>query len=85
MANWLNSERDIIDQMDVAERGALFKPLARLMEGHLQIASANDLSRLAWLHLHAGDGRRALDVAEIGLRRDPDNQHCQRLVEKLTT
>jgi hypothetical protein len=83
MANWLNSEREIIDQMDVAERGALFKPIARLMEGHLPAASATELSRLAWLHLHAGDERRALEVAEIGLQREPENPHCQRLVEKL--
>jgi hypothetical protein len=83
MANWLNGEREIIDQMDVAERGALFKPLARLMEGHLQAASATDLSRLAWLHLHAGDRLRACEVADRGLQRDPDNLFCQRLVEKL--
>lgn len=85
MANWLNSEREMIERMDVAERGALFKPLAKLMEMHLRTASATDLSRLAWLHLHAGDGQRARDVAQIGLQRDPDNQHCQRLVEKLVT
>lgn len=83
MANWLNSEREIIDQMDVAERSALFKPLARLMERHIGAASATDLSRLAWLHLHAGDVQRAFDVAAIGLRRDAENLHCKRLVEKL--
>jgi hypothetical protein len=83
VANWLNSERDVIDKMDVAERGALFKPLARLMERHLPTASATDLSRLAWLHLHAGDVQRALMVAQIGMERDPENQHCQRLVENL--
>jgi hypothetical protein len=83
MANWLNTEREVIEKLDVAERGALFKPMARLMEGYLQAASATDLSRLAWLHLHAGDGRRALEVAEIGLRREPDHLYCQRLVDKL--
>jgi hypothetical protein len=84
MANLLNTEREVIDKMDVAERAALFKPLARLMEGSLSSASATDLSRLAWLHLHAGDGRRALDIAELGLQRDPDNLHCQNLVDKLS-
>jgi hypothetical protein len=83
MANWLNTEREVIEKLDVAERGALFKPLAGLMEGYLQTASATDLSRLAWLHLHAGDERRALEVAEIGLQREPGNLHCQRLVDKL--
>jgi hypothetical protein len=85
MANWLNGERELIEKMDVPERGALFKPLARLLEGYIKVASATDLSRLAWLHLHAGDGRRALEVAELGLTRDPENRHCQGLVEKLTT
>jgi hypothetical protein len=83
MANWLNGEREIIDNMDVAERGALFKPLARLMERHLPGATGTDLSRLAWLHLHAGDRLRAFEVADLGLQRDPDNLFCQRLVEKL--
>lgn len=85
IAHWLNSERDIIDKMDVIERGALFKPLARLMEIHLPEATATDLSRLAWLHLHAGDDRRAREVAEIGLKRDPENRYCQSLLEKLRT
>lgn len=84
MANWLNGERDLIDKMDVPERGALFKPMARLLEGHIKAASATDLSKLAWLHLHAGDGRRALEVAELGLKREPENRHCQSLVDRLT-
>jgi hypothetical protein len=81
MANWLNAE--IKEKLDAGERGALAKALARLMESHLPVASSTDLSRLAWLHLHAGDDHRALDVAEIGLQRDPDNAYCQRLVERL--
>lgn len=83
MAMWLNNQRDAIEKMDFAERGALFKPMARLMERHLPEASATDLSRLAWLHLHAGDEKRAFDLAELGLRREEDNQYCQRLVDKL--
>lgn len=82
MANWLNAS-EIKDSLDVVERSALFKPLARLMEAHLEGASAADLSRLAWLHLHCGDDQRALDVANLGLERDPKNIHCQRLVAKL--
>jgi hypothetical protein len=83
MANLLNREREVIDKMDLAQRAALFKPLARLMEASLSSASATDLSRLAWLYLHVGDERRAFDVAEIGLERDPDNLYCQNLVDKL--
>jgi hypothetical protein len=84
MANWLNGERELIGKMDVPERGALFKPMAALLEGHIKFATATDLSKLAWLHLHAGDDKRALEVAELGLKREPDNRHCQSLVDRLT-
>jgi hypothetical protein len=85
MANWLNNSPEAKDGVDFVDRKALFKPFVRLMEARLSEASATDLSRLAWLHLHSGDPRRALEVAEIGLRRDPENVHCQRLVAKLPT
>jgi hypothetical protein len=81
MANWLNAE--IKEKLDAGERGALAKALARLMETYLPVASATDLSRLAWLHLHAGDDQRALQVAESGLQREPGNVYCQRLVDRL--
>lgn len=83
MAHWLNSEREIIDQMSVVERGDLFKPIAKLLESYLPVASATDLSRLAWLHLHAGDDGRALEVAQLGLKREPENRFCQGLVDRL--
>jgi hypothetical protein len=84
MANWLNNAPEAKTNVDFVDRGAVFKPLASLMESRLAEASATDLSRLAWLHLHAGDARRALEIAEFGLARDPANPHCQRLVAKLT-
>ena len=83
IANWLNNAAQVKEKLDVADRGALFKPLARLMEENLPNASATDLSRLSWLHLHAGDAPRALEFAELGLEREPDNIYCQRLVAKL--
>ena len=83
MANWLNNSPEAKDGVDVLDRKVLFKPFARLMEACLPEASATDLSRLAWLHLHSGDTLRALEVAEIGLQRESDNIHCRRLVAKL--
>jgi hypothetical protein len=83
MANWLNKEREIIESMEVMDRWAVFDPMAQLMEVHLVEASATDLSRLAWLHLHAGREKRARDIALLGLERDPTNIFCLRLVEKL--
>jgi len=83
IANWLNNAAQVKEELDVADRGVLFKPLARLMEQNLPEASATDLSRLSWLYLHAGDAPRALHFAGLGLERDPDNIYCQRLVAKL--
>jgi hypothetical protein len=83
MARWLNGDREVMERMDVDERSALFEPMARLMEKHIDRASATDLSRLAWLHLHAGNKRRALEFAKLGLRREPDHLYCDRLVRRL--
>jgi len=83
MANWMNNNHDAIEQMDAADKASIFRSLANLMERRLGEASATDLSRLAWLHLHAGNGRRAFDIAEMGLKKDSENLHRQRLVERL--
>ena len=83
MANWLNNTPEVRIRMDVVERSALFKPLAMLMEAYLAEATATDLSRLAWLHLHYANDRRALEVANMGLERDPENTYCQRLTARL--
>jgi hypothetical protein len=85
MANWLNTKNEEIASMDAADKASIFGALIRLMEGRLRQASATDLSRLAWLHLHAGDGERALQIAELGLTRDADNLHCQGLVDRLSS
>jgi hypothetical protein len=84
MANWLNNAPALTTEMDLSDRSALFRPLAALMEPHLKDASATDLSRLAWLYLHSGDKHRALDLAQLGLSRDPENGYCDRLVARLT-
>jgi hypothetical protein len=84
MANWLNNHQDEIASMDATDRASVFGSLAGLMERRIAEASATDHSRLAWLHLHAGDEARALQVAELGLKRDPENAYCERLIEKLT-
>lgn len=84
MANWLNNAPEVKKGIELTDRQALFRPLARLMEQHLGEASATDLSRLAWLYLHVGGTERALEVAEMGLDRQPGNVFCEKLVEKLT-
>lgn len=89
MANYVNNNREIIDKMDVIQRSSILKPLAERMEQHQENASATDLSRLAWLYLHSGENERALELAKLGLQKDPQkdpsgNLHCQRLYERLS-
>ena len=82
-ANYVNSNREIINEMDAVQRSALLNPLAKLMEKHRDIATARDLSRLAWLYLHSGDKNLALKTAKEGLQSEPGNDFCQRLVDRL--
>ena len=82
VANYINGSRDLIEQMDAMQRGVLLRPIAELMEGFVDSLSATDLSRLAWLYLHLGDVERADGFARMGLSRDVENVHCQRLVER---
>lgn len=83
-ANWLNNQRNAFSQYDLMDRKSVFMPLATLMEARISEASATDLSRLAWLHLHAGNPQRSEEVANLGLNMDSENVHCQRLIERLT-
>ena len=83
VANFINNSPDLMSEMEISDRRALLGPMAQLFEQHIVEASATDLSRLAWLHLHRGDSGRALEVAELGITREQTNVHCQRLVAKL--
>lgn len=83
-ANWLNNQRDAFASFELADRKAVFMPLATLMEIRIDEASATDLSRLAWLYLHAGNPERSEEVARHGLSIEPDNAYCQRLIDRLT-
>lgn len=84
VANWVNVSRSSIAGMDFTDRRAVFGSLAGLMERRIGEASATDLSRLAWLYLHAEDVDRAREVADMGLQKEPNNRHCQRLIERLS-
>lgn len=65
------------------ERGILLRRFADVMAHRLTEANANDLSRLAWLYIQLHDTRRAREVAVRGLEREPDNIHCQRILERI--
>ena len=83
MANALNGDRHVRESLGLRERGALVRPLSQLFREHLREATATDLSRLAWLHLNAGESAKALEYAELGLVRDSDNEHCLGLYHRL--
>ena len=53
------------------------------LEKHLEKLSATECSRLAWLHLNVGNAERAHDVAILGLKREPTNEYCLKLVASL--
>ena len=88
IANRFNTRlRDLKGQnIEDAWSGEVRELLGRVieaMERHRTDLSAIDCSRLAWLHLNVGTPERALDVARIGLEREPTNEYCQRLILKL--
>ena len=69
--------------VEVAWSGGLQELIERAsqaMERRLDILTATDCSRLAWLYRNIGNTSRALDIANIGLERDPANEHCLNLV-----
>ena len=53
------------------------------MERQLSKLTATDCSRLAWLYLNVKNDDRARDLARLGVDRDPSNEFCQNLVERL--
>lgn len=80
-ANYLMAERAA--EIGYDERRAAARSLRRSFERYVDSASATDLSRLAWLAMYDQDQAAALKWASEGLARDPSNEHCRNLVEKL--
>ena len=69
---------------DDLSKNYLIKTIIRKMEGRIKEANAVDCSRLAWLFLNMQDEPSALKYARMGLDIDSDNQHCRKLVNKLS-
>lgn len=70
-------------QLSREEKQMLIREVEGALKRHLQELDATDLSRLSWLQIHLGETEAALSVAEKGLKIDPYNIHCQRLVSRL--
>jgi len=90
VANRINNRiRDLkgrqVEEAWSPEVRLLIENVANEMERHAHAMSATDCSRLAWLYLNIGKTDRARIVARRGLERDPVNQHCLNLVQRLET
>jgi tetratricopeptide (TPR) repeat protein len=62
------------------ERLSLVQPVVDLMEKRIDECPANALGALAPLHKKLGQDRRAIEVAKLGLERDPDDHFCRRFL-----
>jgi hypothetical protein len=79
--NSLLSRREI--EIDADERRLMVHKLRRLIEDRDSEADATDLSRLAWLCMYEKDRAAAERWVTEGLRREPENEHCQHLKDRL--
>ena len=75
--------RDGTDPFQPEERKYLLGNLILQLETDLARLDPTDLSRLAWLHMHAANSPRALELAERGLNMDGENEHCRKIVTRL--
>lgn len=65
------------------EKQILGKKLLEIAQAKISEADATDLSRMAWLAIVVHDEVNAERFTCMGLEKDPGNQHCLNLAEKL--
>ena len=83
-ANRLNELfREKRQLFETQEKRIVVEALVNTMEKRIKKADANDFSRLAWLCLHLRDEEKAKGFTNMGLKLDPDNVYCQRLLAGL--
>lgn len=83
ISNAANRLNQLYMALDAEEMQILARRIAEAMQARVNEANAMALSRLAWLYLHLGESQRAQELVRRGLALDPDNNHCQRLAERL--
>jgi len=64
---------------------SLVEYVISVMEKRIDEANGDDYSRIAWLCLHINDEVKAAQFVHEGLKLDPDNVHCTRLSERLSS
>lgn len=79
-ANTFNS---VNKELDPHQKRDFVRRLIAVMESKIIGGEATDCSRLAWLFLQDGNEKRAQEVAQAGLRLDPENEFCLNLIHKL--
>jgi hypothetical protein len=82
-ANRLNNLLYHRQFMAMDDKRILAGRLVELMAARIKEGDATDCSRLAWLYLHLHDEKRALEMTEVGLRLEPQNQHCLKISQRL--
>ena len=69
--------------VDKEEKQHLAQRLLGVAESRIAEASADDLSRIAWLALHTEQQSKAIEFTRAGLQLEPDNPHCLGLKVRL--
>lgn len=81
-ANRLNTLfRENPNVMATDERRAIVSKVADIMQARILEGDATDRSRLSWLYRHLGEHSAAVEVARDGLRIEPTNLYCKRIVD----
>lgn len=78
--NGMLSRREI--EVDADERRLMVRKLRELLEERVGEADATDLSRLGWLCMHDQDTESALRWAQSGLDKEPNHEHCLKLLRR---
>lgn len=69
--------------MDTDEKRILIKDIADKFYKRLNETDSDDCSRLGWLYMNMNDEDMAKKVCQIGLKKDPYNYHCQKLISRI--
>lgn len=82
--NWLFKNQYQYIPLASDERRLLAERLLEIAESRKDEADPNDCSRVAWLCLALSREDRAIQFTRLGLKLDPQNEHCRNLAEHLT-
>jgi len=79
LCRYINDHRFDIPK---ARRGVYLASVRSHMEKVADRLDGTGLSRLAWLFLLEGDDQQGRHYAEMGLKKEPNNEHCIRILDR---